>query len=242
MTWIRAAVTGTVGLALVASPLAAQEPTRREQLAATTADLFDKLGVLGEALEVDAPRLPADVLTRGVEAALPLLPDEEGRQWGSGMAFEFRTGRSTGAMEPEADQGTVLTDARACRVGSPQGEVVHFVRFTRGAVRGHRCITLEESGSAWGLQSRTLALGPDRQMTAYYGVAMSIEGDPAGARRAVEERLDQNVALAGMLADYALEMFLVSDGPRRETGEDLTARAARLAERLDSALATLQTP
>jgi hypothetical protein len=79
-------------------------------------------------------------------------------------------------------------------------------------------------------------------MTAYYGVAMSIEGDPAGARRAVEERLDQNVALAGTLADYALEMFLASEGPRRDAGEDLTARAARLAQRLDSALATLQAP
>lgn len=242
MAWIRAAGIAAVGLSLLASPLAAQEPTRREQLAATMADLFEKLDVLGEALEVDAPRLPDDVLTRGVEAALPLPPDEGGREWGSGMAVEFRTGLSTGAMEPDADPGTVLTDARACRVGSPQGEVVYFVRFTRGAVRGHRCITLEEGGSAWGLQSRTLALGPDRQMTAYYGVAMSIEGDPAGARRAVEERLDQNVALAGMLADYALEMFLASEGPRREAGEDLTARAARLAERLDSALATLQTP
>lgn len=242
MGWIRAAGMVAVGLALIASPLAAQEPTRRQQLAATTTDLFDKLGVLGEALGVDAPRLPDDVLTRGVEAALPLLAEDDGREWGSGVAFDFRTGFSTGAMEPEVDQGTVLTDARACQVGSPEGEVVHFARFTRGAVRGHRCITLVENGGVWGLQSRTLAVGPDRQMTAYYGVAMSIQGDPAGARRAVEERLDQNVALAGTLADYALEMFLASEGPRRETGEDLTARAARLAERLDSALATLQAP
>jgi hypothetical protein len=242
MALIRATGMLAVGFALLASPLAAQELTRREQLAATTADLFDKLGVLAEALEVDAPLLPDDVLTRGVDAALPLLPDEDGREWGSGMAFEFRTAHSTGAIEPDADQGTVLTDARACRVGSPQGEVVYFVRFTRGAVRGHRCITLEEGGSVWGLQSRTLAVGPDRQMTAYYGVGMSIPGDPAGARRAVEERLEQNVALAGTLADYALEMFLAREGPRRETGEDLAARAARLAERLDSALAGFQTP
>lgn len=242
MAWIRATGIAVLFLLLAAPPAAAQDPTARQELAATTADLFDKLGMLGEALGIDAPRLPADVLNRAFEAAMPTLPEDDARTWGSGFAFDFKTDITTGTLEPDAEEGTVLTDARACRVESPSGEVVHFVRFTRGAVRGHRCITLAESNDVWGLQSRTFAEGPDRRLTAYYGMAMAIDGDPTEARRHVEERLDQNVALAGTLADYALEMFLAREAPARDADEDLAARAARLAERLSEVLAAVQTP
>lgn len=242
MAWIRATGFAAMILALAASPVAAQEPTRGQELAATTADLFDKLGMLGEALGIAAPRLPADVLNRAFETAMPMLPDDDAREWGSGIAFDFKTDITTGALEPDAEEGTVLTDARACKVQSPTGEVVHFVRFTRGAVRGHRCITLAESNGVWGVQSRTFAEGPDRRLMAYYGVAMAIDGDPAESRLRVEERLDQHVALAGTLADYALEMFLASDAPAREADEDLAARSARLTERLSDVLGSLQAP
>jgi hypothetical protein len=242
MAWIRATGFAATVLLLAAPPAAAQDSPRRQELAATTADMFDKLGMLGETLGIDTPPFPTDVMSQALEAALPVLPAGDGRDWDTTVAFDFTSDVSTGALEPDEGGRTVLTDARACKVESPTGEVVHFVRFTRVAVRGYRCITLAESNGVWGVQSRTFAEGPDRRLTAYYGMAMAIDGDPTESRRRVEERLDQNVVLAGTLAEYALEMFLASDAPAREADEDLAARTARLTERLSDVLAAVQAP
>jgi hypothetical protein len=231
-------VVGALALALAEpGPALAQEQTPEEELATITAELVDKLGVLSEALGIEAPLPPRDVLTGALASALPLLPETDDRSWSSSFAFDFKTERITGGvLEPDEEARTVLTDARDCLAPDQAGEVVHFQRFVRGEVRGHRCITAfadEVEGDVWVIHSRTFAEGPDRRMTAFYGVATAVEGDAAGARALLEARLDENVALAGVLADYALEMFLTREATSDPlTTENLPERLARLQDRL----------
>lgn len=211
---------------------AAQDQTPEQELAATTAELMQKLNLLGEAVGIGEPMLPGDILTSALAAALPTLPAGDARDWNSSFAFDFKTDVTTGTLEADEEGRTVLTDARSCVADEAAAEVVYFTRFTRGVVRGHRCIIAADSDGVRVLQSQTFAQGPDRRLTAYYGVATVVEGDPAETRRLMDEHLDQNVALAGMLADYALEMFLSKQAGETRDEEAFAVRVERLTERL----------
>ena len=228
------------------APAMAQEPTSDEEIVEATTMLFDKLAVLAEGLGMDAPVLPREIFMAAFASALPVLPrDEPDLSWSSGFAFDFTTSHSTGALEPDEEGRTVLTDARGCLEAEDIAEVVHFQRFARGEMRGHRCIIAfggPDGEGSWVIQSRTFAEGPDRRLTAYYGVATAISGDPARARRVLEERLEQNVALAGIMADYALEMVLAKQAASdRVTAENAPERLARLQARLEDIVASFET-
>lgn len=234
------------GILTSSAPAMAQDPTPDQEIVEATTMLFDKLGVLAEGLGMDAPVLPREIFTSAFAGAMPVLPrDEPDLSWSSGFAFDFTTSHSTGELEPDEEGRTVLTDARGCVEAEDIAEVVHFQRFTRGGMRGHRCIIAypgPEGGSAWVIQSRTFAEGPDRRLTAYYGVATAISGDPARARRVLQERLDQNVALAGIMADYALEIVLAKAASSDPvTAEDLPERLARLEARLEDIAESFET-
>jgi hypothetical protein len=236
---------GALALALLL-PLAgaanAQEQTVEQEQTAVAAEFVEKLNLLGEALGIDVPLFPTGVLTEAFEAALPVLPAGDGRDWGSTLAFDFKTDVTTDALEPDAEGRTVLTDARACSAVGEAVEVVHFTRFTRGPVRGHRCIISARVNESAALQSLTFAEGPDRRLEAYYGVAISVAGEPDEARRLLEERLDQNVALAGTLADYALEMFLSREAGTTANAEAFDVSVGRMTERLAEIAASLDSP
>lgn len=224
-------------LALAAGPAAAQDRPVRDEVAATTAELVAKLETLREALGLDAPLFPPEALTSALVAAIPVLPEGDGREWSSSVGFDFRTERVTGeGLEPDDQGRVVLTDARACLKGGDRAQIVHFQRFTRGDVRGHRCVVLlpdEEEGDIWLLSARTFAEGPGRRLEADYALAALVEGQGDEARRLLEERLDQNVALAGLLADYAFEMFLLKEASSDPlTMDNFNERLARLQDHL----------
>lgn len=231
---------GALALALsTGAPALAQEQEQEPaaEVAEATAMLLEKFEVLREGLGIDVPLLPQASLSNALSAALPILPnDDPSLSWSSSFAFDFKIDRATGDLEPDEEGRTVLTDARACLEPDEIGEVVHFQRFARGEVRGHRCIIsfgAADGGSAWVLQSRTFAEGPRRRLSAYYGVATAIEGDRDRARQVLEARLDQNVALAGIMADYALAMFLETEAPAEPlTTENFQERLTRLQTRL----------
>lgn len=228
------------------APAMAQESTPDQDVAETTTMLLEKLGVLAEGLGIDAPALPRDVLTSALSNALPILPaGEPGLIWSSGYAFDFNTSYSTGELEPDEKGRTVLTDARGCLEADDTAEVVHFQRFSRGGMRGHRCVTAfggTEDESVWVIHSRTFAEGPNRRLDAFYAVATSIEGDPERARRVLEDRLDENVALAGIMADYALELVLAKEAASAPlTEETLAERVDRLQGRLADIAASFET-
>lgn len=238
MTGWTSIVAGALALTLsAAAPAAAQDPSPEQQVAEATAQLMEKLRGLSEGLGIDPPPLPEAAIASALARALPMLPaDDPELSWASGFAFEFKTNHTTGELEPDEDGRAVLTDARGCLREDEVAEVVHFERFTRGEVRGHRCVTSvggASSENVWALQSRTFAEGPDGRLTAFYAVATSIDGDRDSARRLLEERLEENVDLAGVLADYALEMFVnraASADP--VTMDNLAERTARLQARL----------
>lgn len=238
---------GALALLLTSgAPAMAQEPTTDQEIVEATTMLFDKLAVLAEGLGMDAPVLPRATFTSAFASALPILPrDEPDLSWSSGFAFDFTTSHSTGELEADEEGRTVLTDARGCLEADDIAEVVHFQRFTRGGMRGHRCIIAypgAEGDSSWVIQSRTFAEGPDRRLTAYYGVATAISGDAARARRVLEERLDQNVALAGIMADYALEIVLAKTASSDPvTAESVAERLAGLEERLGDIAESFET-
>jgi len=228
------------------APARAQEPTTDQEIVEATTMLFDKLALLADGLGMDAPELPRETFSSAFASALPVFPgDEPDLSWSSGFAFDFTTSHTTGGLEADEEGRTVLTDARGCLAADDIAEVVHFQRFARGGMRGHRCIIAfagSEGDSAWVIQSRTFAEGPDRRLTAYYGVATAISGDAARARRVLEERLEQNVALAGLMADYALEMVLAraaSSDP--VTAESVDERLARLQARLEDITESFET-
>lgn len=221
---------------------AAQEQSPEQEMTAVTAQLLEKLNLLGDSMGIEGPVFPAEVLTSALGAALPMLPAGDGRDWNSSFAFDFDTDVSTGALEADEEGRTVLTDARSCLGAGEIAEVVHFTRFTRGPVRGHRCVITLETSDVWVLQSRTFAEGPGRRLTAYYGMATIVEGDPVESRRLLEERIDQNVALAGTLADYALEMFLKKQAGATRGEEAFAGRVERLTERLAEIAASFETP
>lgn len=220
------------------APAMAQEPTSDQEIVEATTMVFDKLALLAEGLGVDAPVIPRETLSSAFASALPVLPrGDPDLSWSSGFAFDFTTSHTTGELEPDEEGRTVLTDARGCLEADAIAEVVHFQRFTRGEMRGHRCIIAfagAEGEATWVIQSRTFAEGPDRRLTAYYGAATAISGDAARARRVLEERLEQNVALAGIMADYALEMVLAKAASSDPvTAENVDERLALLQERLE---------
>lgn len=219
---------------------AAQEQSPEQEMAAVAAQLVEKLSLLGDSMGLEGPVFPQDALTSALGGALPMLPVGDGRDWNSSFAFDFKTDVSTGALEADEEGRVVLTDARSCLGAGEVGEVVNFARFTRGPVRGHRCVITLEINDAWVLQSRSFAEGPDRRLTAYYGVATIVEGDPIETRRLLEERLDQNVALAGTLADYALEMFLKKQAGDTTGEEAFAGRVERLTERLAEIAASFE--
>lgn len=227
-------ITGAVAALAVslAGAAAANAQTRDQEVTAATAQLMEQLNLLGEAVGIERPVVPAEVLASALGAALPMLPAGDARDWNSSFAFDFKTDVTTGTPEADEEGRTVLTDARSCVADEVAAEVVHFTRFTRGAVRGHRCIIAADSNGVRVLQSQTFAQGPDRRLTAYYGVATIVEGDPAETRRLMDEHLDQNVALAGMLADYALEIFLSRQAGETRDEEAFAVRVERLTERL----------
>jgi hypothetical protein len=221
---------------------AAQDRSTDQEMAAVAAQLVEKLGFLGDSMGLEGPALPLEALTSALGGALPMLPAGDGRDWNSSFAFDFKTDVTTGALEADEEGRVVLTDARACLGADEVGEVVDFTRFTRGPVRGHRCTITREVDGASVLQSRTFAQGPDRRLTAYYGVATIVKDDPVEARRLLEARLDQNVALAGTLADYALEMFLKTQAGTTDGEEVFAVRVERLTGRLAEIARSFETP
>jgi hypothetical protein len=240
MVWLRTTGIAAMVLALAGFPAAAREPDTRQELGAITAELIEKLRLLETALETEAPQFPTDILSQAFEAAMPVLPAGDERRWGTTFAFDFESEVATGALEPDGEGPTVLTDARGCTPEGSTAEIIHFSRFTRGSVRGHRCIIVAGEGGA--MQSKTYAEGPDRRLTAYYGVAMSVSGEPDEARRRLEARMDQNVALAGIFADYALEMFIRREAGTAASEEPFAARLDRMNERLADIAAALEAP
>lgn len=234
------------GILTCGAPAMAQEPTSDQEIIDATTMLFEKLGGLAEGLGMDAPVLPREIFTSAFAGALPVIPrDEADLSWSTGFAFDFTTSHSTGELEPDEEGRTVLTDARGCLEAEETAEVVHFQRFTRGEVRGHRCIVAfggPDGENSWVIQSRTFAEGPDRRLTAYYGVATAISGDSARARRVLEERLEQNVALAGIMADYALEIVLAKTASSDPlTAENAAERLAGLEARLEDIAESFET-
>lgn len=236
---------GALAMALLL-PLAgaanAQAQTAEQEQTAMAAEFVEKLGLLGEALGMDVPPFPTGMLAEAFEAAMLSLPAGDGRDWESTVAFDFKTDVTTATLEPDEERRTVLTDARACSAVGEAVEVVHFIRFTRGAVRGHRCMISARINETAALQSLTFAEGPDRRLEAYYGVAIAVAGEPDEARRLLDERLDENVALAGILADYALEMFLSREAGTMANGDAFDVRVERMTERLAEIAASLETP
>lgn len=239
---------GAMALILASgAPAVAQERASDNEVADAATMLLDKLAILAEGLGMEAPLLSREMLASAFAGALPMLPaDDPGLSWSTGFAFDFTTNVTTGALEPDEEGRTVLTDGRGCLEADDIAEVVHFQRFTRGEVRGHRCIIAfggADGENSWVIQSRTFAEGPDRRLTAYYGVATSISRDSARARQVLEERLEQNVALAGFMADYALEILLAKDAASTPLTTDSAAeRMARLQERLADIAASFDTP
>ena len=222
-------------LVLAAAPAAAQERPIAEEVASTTAELVDRLETLREAMGVDAPLFPPETLTTALMGAIPVLPDGDDRPWSSSVGFDFRTDRATNGLEPDAEGRRVFIDARSCLSEGERGDIVHFERFARADVRGHRCVVLIPGDEAdiWLLAARTFAEGPTRRLEADYALATVVEGQGAVARGLLEDRLDQNVALAGLLADYALEMFLVKEASSDPlTMDNFAERHARLQARL----------
>lgn len=226
--------------ALAVSDAAAQEAGTDQQLAAITAELVEKLSLLNEALETDSPQFPTAVLSQALAAAMPVLPVGDERPWGTTFAFDFESEVTTGALEADEEGQTVLTDARGCTREGSTARIVHFTRFTRGAVRGHSCIM--ESGEEAALYSETYAEGPDRRLTASYGVAMSVSSEPDEARRRLDARLDQNIALAGILADYALEVFIRREAGTAANEEPFAVRLERMTTRLADIVDSFDTP
>lgn len=222
----------------LAGAATAREPADEPSLAATVAELVGKLDLLGEALGMDVPLLPPENLTPAFEAAIPVLPPGDERRWDTTVAFDFDSEVTTGALEADEEGQTVLTDARGCTPEGSTAEIIHFSRFTRGSVRGHRCVIVAAEGGA--MQSETYAEGPDRRLTAYYGVAMSVSEAPGEARRQLEARMDQNVALAGVLADYALEMFIRREAGAMASDEPFADRLDRMNARLADIAASFE--
>lgn len=240
MDWRRTTGIAAMALVLAASNAAAQESETLQELEGITAELIEKLSLLETALETDAPQFPTDILNQAFGAAMPVLPVGDERPWGATFAFDFESEVATGALEANENGQAVLTDARGCTPDGSTAEIIHFSRFTRGSVRGHRCIIVAGEGGA--MQSVTYAEGPTRRLTAYYGVAMSVSGEPDEARRQLEARMDQNVALAGVLADYALEMFIRREAGTTASEEPFAARLDRMNERLADIAAAFESP
>ena len=227
--------------ALHVAPVAAQEQSPHDEMAAFTAEILANFEVLAEPLGFSQPIFPADVMTGALIRAMPVLSADDERKWDTTFDFDIDTETSTGDLEPDERGRRVLTDAKDCVAPEGDAEVIHFERFTRGEVRGHRCImsVAGDAGNVWAIYSRTFAEGPDRRLTAFYGVAMSIEGDGETARALVEARIDENVAIAGILADYALEMLLASEA---SSGMAVTTSLEERAARLQAKLAEIAAP
>ncbi len=245
--WTRI-VAGTLSVSLAAAaPAAAREPSREEQAADIAAKLVDKLRVLSDALGIDAPLLPSESLAAALAGAVPVLPEGDGRDWSSSFGFDFKTERaSPGGLEADEEGRRVFTDARSCVVDGEIAEVVHFERFARGDIRGHRCILSHagdnDTGDAWVLVSRTFAEGPEGRLDADYAIATAVADDREASRRMLEARLDQNVALAGLLADYALEMFVLNQTPSNPlTIDNFAERYARLRARMAEVAESFET-
>ena len=220
----------------------AQQRTAEQDQTAMAAEFVEKLNLLGDALGIDTPLFPAEALTEALEAAIPTLSGNDEPDWESTVSFDFKTDLSTDSLDPDEQGRRVLTDARNCSAVGESVEVVHFARFTRGGVRGHRCVIMARVNQSWALMSQTFAEGPDRRLTATYGVATSVKDEPETARRLLEERLDQNVVLAGILADYALEMFLGREAGTTANAEAFDVRVGRMTERLAEIAASLDSP
>lgn len=234
--WIAGAACALT-MTLSAAQVSAQEPTQREQMAGFTAEIFAKFEAVGETLGFSEPIFPPEVMTDALVRAMPVLAEGDEREWATSFDFDVNTETTTGELEADDRGRTVLTDARDCVAPEGDAEVIRFERFTRGNVRGHRCImsVAGDIDNVWAIYARTFAEGPDRRLTAFFGVAMSIEGDQATARALVEGRMDENVAMAGILADYALELLAAKEaGSSRLVMEDFAGRMADLEERLNA--------
>ncbi len=243
MTTAAAALTLALG-----APAAAQEPSREAQAADIAAQLVDKLRVLSDALGIDAPLLPSESLAAALAGAIPVLPEGDGRDWSSSFGFDFETERATaGGLEADAEGRRVFTDARSCVADGEIAEVVHFERFARGDIRGHRCVLSQggdsDADDAWILVSRTFAEGPGGRLDADYAIAVVVTDDPGASRRMLEARLEQNVAVAGLLADYALELFVLNQTPSDPlTIDNFAERYARLQARMAEAAESFDAP
>lgn len=242
-------VAGALSLTLAAAaPAVAQEPSREEQAAGIAAELINKLGVLSDALGIDAPLLPSEGLAAALAGAIPVLPEDDGRDWSSSFGFDFKTERATpGGLEADEEGRRVFTDARSCVEDGQDAEVVHFERFTRGDIRGHRCVLSvggdSDAGDAWVLVSRTFAEGPAGRLEADYAIATAVTDDREASRRMLEARLEQNVAVAGLLADYALEMFVLNQALSDPlTIDNFAERYARLQARMAEVAESFDAP
>jgi hypothetical protein len=214
------------GLAMMlatASPVLAQspEPARAasdpdlDELRALMPELIDKLNALAAGMGIESlPPIDWDRFLGDFQAALPTLPPEDDREWGSAVDFEFRTtdisqDGQPGTLSPEdEDARPIIGDAAGCISDQPNARVVHFRRIRDGDIRGHQCVfTVETDTNVWVLYSRTYAEGHGRRLNAKYGVAVSADGDIATAREIGEPKIEAQVAVASSIANYALGLM-----------------------------------
>lgn len=228
---------------LGATAAPAQEREPRPEIIEGVSELIRRMRIMTESLGMeDMPLPPREPLTRALDAATPLLPEDYERAWDATFIFDFRTTVSDGALEPDPRRGLV-TDAVKCIQPNERGEVVHFERLQREDVRGHRCIILVqlEDPDVWVFYAFTFAEGPGRRLIAEYGLSVLVDQEGATARRLIEERLPANIGLAEVIGDNAFDLMMAKPrgGGARLSQEDLAARMAGMGERLDELAAPL---
>lgn len=222
---------------LFAAPTAAQERQPHPDIAEAVDVLIDKFTPLLTGLGMGATEfLPRDQLLIALDAAVPMLADEDGVDWNTAWEFDFRNQLTPDVLEADPEGRTVYSDARSCEEDREGLEIVHFRRFARDGVQGHQCVLLF-AGSNPGvfvLVSRGFAEGEGRRMASWSALAFSIDGDPQRTRQMLVDRIEPNVALASALNDYAFTLLLLS--PRRSeppSMEEATARLERMREALE---------
>lgn len=222
---------------LCAAPAVAQQRQPHPNIVAAVDTVMEKFTPLLVNLGLGATDfLPREQLIVALDAAMPMLPDDEDVDWNATWEFDFRNELTPNTLEPDPQERTVYADARSCEETRDGLEIVHFRRFARDGVQGHQCVLLFAGSvpEVWLLVSRGFAEGEGRRMATWSAMALSITGDTARSRQMLVDRIEPNVALSSALNDYAFTLLLLS--PRRSEPmsiEDATARLERMRRALE---------
>lgn len=197
---------------------ATQEPSSADaQFSADMAELrqvfpglIEQLNALAAANGIaELPPMDWDGFLTDFADAVPRLHEDDERDWGWSVHFEFRTTAiSSGELEADPDIPAVVGEASGCLADGAVGEILHFRRIRNATVGGHHCVigTTTAEGD-WILNSVVVAEGHGRRLLSVYRAVAVVEGEAGQARALAEPRIEAQIAVAGTLAEYAMGLL-----------------------------------